>query len=254
MTTLPSNIFNFETTEVRVQMRDGQAWFVAADVCAALEIKDTSMAVARLDEDERGTSSIGTPSGEQQMLTVNESGLYSLILGSRKAAAKRFKKWVTSEVLPSIRKTGAYALPTQPALPAATQDKVAAIMMVGDWLAKTVPGLKPGIARAATLSCIHENTGIVMESLRLTLPANDEPICSMNPTAVGRQLGVTARDANLKLAQAGLQVRNARDERELTEAGTKWAEALPYNRQGHSGYQILWNPAVAGLLSQEAAA
>lgn len=89
---------------------DGEPWFVAKDVCEALGLSDTSGPVSRLDNDERGTAIIGTPSGDQQMLTINESGLYSLILTSSKPAAKRLKKWVTSEVLPSIRKTGSYQL------------------------------------------------------------------------------------------------------------------------------------------------
>ena len=100
--------FAFEGAEVRVIDRDGEPWFVAADVCAALDIGNVSMAVSRLDADERGISTTDTASGTQEMLVVSESGLYSLILTSRKPAAKRFKKWVTSEVLPSIRKTGQY--------------------------------------------------------------------------------------------------------------------------------------------------
>lgn len=90
---------------------DGEPWFVAADVCRALGLNNTAMALERLDEDEKGVSSIHTLGGEQQMTIVSESGLYSLILGSRKPEAKRFKRWVTGEVLPSIRKTGAYIGP-----------------------------------------------------------------------------------------------------------------------------------------------
>jgi hypothetical protein len=81
---------------------------------------------------------------------VNESGLYALILGSTKDAAKRFKRWVTSEVLPSIRKTGAYATPAVAALPAPTQDRVSSLLLIGDAVAK-VPGVKAGIAMAASL-------------------------------------------------------------------------------------------------------
>ena len=103
--------FDFDGNAVRVITDDaGAPWFVAADVCAALGISRTDDGVSRLDDDEKGTGSIRTPGGDQQMTTVNESGLYSLVLGSRKPEAKRFKKWVTSEVLPTIRKTGAYAV------------------------------------------------------------------------------------------------------------------------------------------------
>ena len=100
--------FQFGELNVRVVVREGEPWFVAADACLASDVKDTSMAVSRLDDDERDTTTVGTPSGDQNMLIINESGLYSLIMTSRKPAAKKFKKWVTSEVLPSIRKTGAY--------------------------------------------------------------------------------------------------------------------------------------------------
>lgn len=105
---------------VRVITRDGEPWFVAADVCAALTVGNTAMAMARLDDDEKGVSSIDTPGGQQRLAIVNESGLYSLILGSRKPEAKRFKKWVTAEVLPSIRKTGVYSVTAarpQPTIP-----------------------------------------------------------------------------------------------------------------------------------------
>lgn len=102
--------FDFGSHRVRVVMMDGDPWFVAADVCGALAHTNPTMAVAGLDQDERGLSIVETPSGQQQMVTVNEPGLYSLILRSRKPEAKAFKRWITHEVLPAIRKTGAYAL------------------------------------------------------------------------------------------------------------------------------------------------
>lgn len=93
---------------MRVIERDGNPWFVAMDVCRALEINNGRMACARLDDDEKGVSLIDTLGGIQNLTIVNESGLYSLILGSRKPEAKEFKRWVTHDVLPSIRKNGAY--------------------------------------------------------------------------------------------------------------------------------------------------
>ncbi|WOJ91747.1 Bro-N domain-containing protein (plasmid) [Methylocapsa polymorpha] len=100
--------FTFEDQTVRTITKDGEIWFIAADVCRALEIKDTSQAVERLDNDEKGTCKIRTLGGEQSLLSVNEFGLYNLILRSNKAEAKRFQRWVTHEVLPSIRNTGKY--------------------------------------------------------------------------------------------------------------------------------------------------
>lgn len=111
-------VFNFDTNPVRSMLITDQPWFVASDVCNALGYSDVSMTVRKLDEDERGTSLIGTPSGDQNMLIVNESGLYSLVLRSRKPEARRFKKWITSEVLPTIRKTGGYQIRQPQALPA----------------------------------------------------------------------------------------------------------------------------------------
>ena len=245
--------FEFESHALRVNLdAAGQPWFVAADVCAALELPETHKAIARLDDDEKGRNSIPTPGGQQEMSVVNESGLYSLVLGSRKPEAKRFKRWITHEVLPSIRKTGSYTSTTSvAALPSPTQDRVSSLLLIGEAVAR-VPGVKHGIAMAATLTCIFENTGLSIETMRRALPANDEPIAAMNPTKLGQQLGMAARSVNARLAAMGLQMRNDRDEWELTEAGQAWGEALPYSRNGHSGYQILWNPAVIDQMKEVA--
>ena len=93
---------------VRVTMIDNEPWFVAADVCKALELGNPSMTVERLDDDEKGISTIDTLGGKQRMAIINEPGLYSLVLSSRKPEAKAFKRWITHEVIPSIRKHGAY--------------------------------------------------------------------------------------------------------------------------------------------------
>ena len=97
-----------EHAEFRVFNREGEPWFVLADVCRSLGIKNPSDAAARLDDDEKGVAQIDTLGGSQKLRIINESGLYSLILRSEKPEAKRLKKWVTAEVLPSIRKTGGY--------------------------------------------------------------------------------------------------------------------------------------------------
>ena len=105
--------FNENNKPVRVELVDGEPWFVAKDVCAALGIVNHLDAISRLDDDEKGGSVVATPSGEQTMKVVNESGLYNLIFQSRKPEAKKFRKWVTGEVLPSIRKTGRYEVAGQ---------------------------------------------------------------------------------------------------------------------------------------------
>jgi len=109
--------FAYQGRQIRVTTDEhGVTWFVAADVCAVLDLPDTHKAVGRLDDDEKGVSSTPTPGGQQSMTTVNEPGLYSLILGSRKPEAKAFKRWVTHEVLPAIRRTGSYGVPAAPTL------------------------------------------------------------------------------------------------------------------------------------------
>lgn len=100
--------FNFGKQQVRTLLVDGEPWFVAADISTALQYRDSFNMCRNLDDDEKGTQIVSTLGGAQEMLAINESGLYSAILRSRKPEAKRFKKWVTAEVLPAIRKHGRY--------------------------------------------------------------------------------------------------------------------------------------------------
>lgn len=120
---LTPSVFKFEDSiPIRSLIKDGEPWFVAKDVCDALDLTNSRMALQSLDDDEKGVSLIYTPGGRQEMQIVSESGLYTLILRCRGAVtngsnAHRFRKWITSEVLPSIRRTGKYAVPVQPELP-----------------------------------------------------------------------------------------------------------------------------------------
>ena len=103
--------FDFNCHTVRVIMRDGEPWFIASDICKALNYLNVSKAIGdHLDIDERAITVIPTPNDSLGVPTniISESGLYALVLRSRKPEARKFAKWVTSEVLPSIRKTGSY--------------------------------------------------------------------------------------------------------------------------------------------------
>ena len=159
--------FDFEGAAVRVLDREGFPWFVLADVCRVLEIGNPSEASKRLDADEKMTLSnieghSGRRGGPQALTIINESGLYSLVLTSRKAAAKRFKKWVTAEVLPTIRKTGAYSMS------AAAEDGVAAawgqpvaslnaqIRMIAEARAVYGPGAARRLWRASGLPQVED--------------------------------------------------------------------------------------------------
>jgi prophage antirepressor-like protein len=114
--------FNFNDNEVRCQIINNEPWFVAKDLCEILSLENVTKALQNLDDDERGLTTIQSPSGIQEYNIINESGMYSLILRSRKPEAKVFKKWVTSEVLPSIRKHGSYSSTEQTAIPQPPQN------------------------------------------------------------------------------------------------------------------------------------
>ena len=104
---------NSEFGAVRVVDMNGEPWFVARDVCECLELGNPRTSIALLDEDEKGVHTMDTPGGAQEMSIVSEAGLYSLILRSRKPEAKAFKRWITHEVLPAIRKHGGYLTPAK---------------------------------------------------------------------------------------------------------------------------------------------
>lgn len=100
--------WNYESSEVRTIQKNGEPWWVLADVCKVLELSSPHKVADRLEADEKGRNLIPTLGGVQEMTTINESGLYAVILRSDKPQAKPFRRWVTNEVLPTIRKHGAY--------------------------------------------------------------------------------------------------------------------------------------------------
>lgn len=101
-------VFTYTDQQVRTVLIDGEPWFVAADIARILGYRMASDMTRRLDPEDRGTRPVRTPSGEQQMTVINEPGLYDAVLGSQVPGARNFKRWVTREVLPTIRKTGGY--------------------------------------------------------------------------------------------------------------------------------------------------
>lgn len=135
---------NSDFGKVRVVERNGEPWFVAADVCRALGLEQVSRALDRLDEDERGLLKVThpqSPSKTQEVNGVNEPGLYHLVLCSTKPEAKAFKRWITHEVIPTIRKHGAYITP----------DKIEEILINPDTIIRLCTDLKEERAKRAAL-------------------------------------------------------------------------------------------------------
>ncbi|TNW25441.1 hypothetical protein EIP74_02915 [Xylella fastidiosa subsp. pauca] len=241
--------FQFESHAVRTVVDDhGEVWFVGKDVADVLGYTNHNKA---LGDHCRGVPKrypLQTSGGVQEIRIISEPDMLRLIVSSKLPAAERFERWVFEEVLPALRKTGTYSTPgALPTLPGPTQDRIAALLLIGQYIS-TVPGVKPGIAAAATLACIKSNTNLTTEEIRRALPALRDPLCMLNATQLGKQLHCSAKAVNQLLASSGLQFRNERDAWELTEAGRVWGEAIPYSRNGHSSYQILWNPTVLDSL------
>lgn len=105
------DIFNYDGAQVRVVMIDGEPWFVLADLATVLDIASVARLASRLDEGVRRTHPLQTPGGIQQMTVVNEPGMYEVVIRSDKPEAVSFRRWITGEVLPTIRKTGSYSAP-----------------------------------------------------------------------------------------------------------------------------------------------
>lgn len=156
-------IKNFDGHNVRVVGTPENPLFVAADVCAALDIKNNRDAVEALDDDEKGIALTDTPSGKQQMVVITESGLYHLIFKSRKEAAIRFRRWVTQEVLPEIRKNGSYLVTAQTESLSARADVVSVkiLHLVDQLIRRGVP--------AQSASGLASN--VFKDSVRQPLPA-----------------------------------------------------------------------------------
>lgn len=153
--------------EVRTTVRDGEPWFVAVDVCKALSITNHRDALGRLDEDEKGVALTDTLGGKQNLTIVNEPGLYTLVLGSRKPAAKAFKRWITHEVLPALRKTGRYSIEDESDPPSPVYEtkrtsvgEVASLLLQLKQIQKAQGASSRKIAKTAL--CICQQFGIAL--------------------------------------------------------------------------------------------
>lgn len=172
-TTIP---FAFDDALVRVIMRDGEPWFVLVDVARVLGLSNYRNAFARLDDDEKGVHTLDTPGGPQTVTILSESGLYALIMTSRKPEAKRFRKWVTGEVLPSIRRTGRYDAGATPAI-----EEPAIPPMLSPWEAFRagdpvgVTWFNAVVAGAAVIQRTSGRAGLVSYMRDMGVPLHGQP-------------------------------------------------------------------------------
>lgn len=228
-----AQVFQFkQQQDVRAVMIDGEPWFAATDVCQALTIANTARALSRLDDDEKGIHSMNTPGGAQELGVVNESGLYSLILTSRKPEAKAFKKWVTSEVLPSIRKTGAYI--HAPALrPALSKDHAAALNRELAWLCNN-------------WATGDEGKGWIFNHLRVVFQVARVDDIPDDQFDLVVQILRTKRDATMEFCGFLLELREW-FVKEVFGAGTPWTPAIKSKLTRQLKRQVILPPKVDWL-------
>ncbi|MFN6572426.1 Bro-N domain-containing protein [Dendronalium sp. ChiSLP03b] len=250
-------VFQFESHEVRFVGTAIDPWWVAADVCAVLQHSDTSKAVSRLDEDEKGTKNVRTLGGEQQMLCINESGLYSLVLTSRKAQAKRFKKWVTSEVLPNIRKTGKYELPQADRSPVPTVQEISELfdLVLGQ------AGLDPRLIAGVKLNAIASYNPALLPATEIAKSALSIPVEEglVRPTALGEKLALltgekwSAIKVNKLLTDQGFQIPNPDSKNPAylpTEKGSEYSQLVLDTAKGRDKtvQSLQWHLSVLEIL------
>lgn len=260
---------NPEFGEVRTTVIDGEPWFVGADVATALGYTNSRKALGdHVDDEDKNTVTIRDGiQGNPNKTIINESGLYSLVLSSKLPTAKKFKRWVTSEVLPTIRKTGSYSIPQLTPNPHYRTRMIGtAVRDVGKTAEalEKVFGCRHGMALATASSMVGEAYGIDMTPVQRLIPAEDNP-GTLNASQIAASLGLfnrqgnpDAQTVNRMLQSCGLQdkprdtkganLKNAKWF--LTEEGKSYGEQKPMDNKktGYKGYQIAWSADVLDLL------
>ena len=234
-------VFSYKDAVVRTVERDGEVWFVAKDVCDVLELTNPTVAIEALDEDERSKFFLGRQ-GEANI--INESGLYALVFRSNKPEAKAFSKWVRSEVLPQIRRTGSYSLhKEQPALPSGVIEGARVIFEVA--------GIKDNQLSLALDKVYASYTGrsaLKAGEVELVAPTQNH---TLTPTQIGKRFGLNARQVNEKLAYAGYQHRVC-GLWEPIGAGKEYGVMIDTHKRHMNGTpvrQLRWNSRILEVFS-----
>lgn len=194
-------VFNFKGNETRVVEIDGQPWWVAKDVCEILGLDVTSGARG-LDDDEKGLHNVQTPGGEQQMTVVNEPGLYSLVLRSRKPEAKAFKRWITHEVIPAIRKHGGYLTP----------QKVEEVLLNPDTIIRLATDLKAEREKNNKLAVQNARQEQIINELKPKADYTDKILQNrglVTITQIAKDYGMSGEAMNALLHELGIQYKQS---------------------------------------------
>lgn len=247
--------------QLRTVIIDNEPWFVGKDVADTLGYSDTNKAVAmHVDDEDKKLNDKTSPSfGQRGATLINESGVYSLVFGSKLESAKEFKHWVTHDVLPSIRKTGAYQIPKIAPNPHyRTRMVKTAVTDIGGTAQAIMLTyhVKHGMALAAAQEMVGKAYGIDTAPLQRLIPAEAHP-GYLNAGMIAERQGLRCKtgkpnavEANKRLEAAGLMERHGKHWR-LTEKGRQYGEEKPYTNGGHSGYQIVWNDGVFDALGKQ---
>lgn len=243
-TTVESSITTFQYAgkePVRTSVIEGKIWFVAQDVCRILGISKYRDAVNSLDEDERASVIVDTLGGRQSMTAVSESGLYTLVMQSRKRMAQAFRKWVTATVLPALRTEGTYSIPSVQ-VPA-------------------VPTTMYGIIRSLVDDLERQDQAIAevrqrVDKIAQGIPALPVPESAaleyVTPTQIGRMFSprMSGIETNKRLQFAGLQYRVG-GEWVPSDKGKDYVKTLPVQLEnGKCVYQLHWQRRVYDMISE----
>ena len=236
-------VFSYKEQEVRTTLIDGEVWFIAKDVCDVLELSDVSMSVRNLDDDEKLVQKLFVSGQHRDVITINEPGLYALVLRSNKAEAKAFSRWVRHEVLPSIRQTGSYSIgQIKPAL----IDPMQGAKVVFD--AAGITGNQLALALDRLYKTYTGQSALEGGEVTLTAPTQHQ---LLTPTQIGKYFGMSPKQVNKKLAYAGYQ-RKVANRWEATEQGRRYAVMQDVGKW-HGGVpvrQLKWDSAILDVFCE----
>lgn len=252
-----NNITTFQFQENPIQVvtdANGEPWFIAKEVAAVLGYSDAFEMTKKLDEDEKQNLQIAG-FGPRGVTIINEAGLYSSILTSQKEEAKPFKRWVTHEVLPSIRKSGSY---TQASHPAALDAATNAFKLIPAVVrAARMLGLDKNAAAISANNAVAKMTGTNVLHLlgHAHLEAENQSSLFFTPTELGKQIGVSGRAFNMLLAEAGLQAKKGEHWAPLAtaEGFCRIMDTGKRHGDGTMIQQIKWSDGVLALVKKDAA-